>query len=254
MRRLGIVIPLKSKKVARDWNVVCNLLSRTLASIEHQSDRRYEVAIVGHDMPEFIRGSTWQAAFVSVTHPIPDLSGDRDSQRRARGWDQGEKIRLGVVALSPKAITDWFVLDADDWVHRSMVQFVLNKPSNTGLVLDGGYIFSLRSEWAMPKKDLSKYCGSTAVIPSSALNGENEFRDAPWLRYAHMDMDSFFRDNEVPFTKVFEPLVCWVVDHGDNTHELDYGKDKVALVKNLVKKALFSWPFNKKVKRNFSQA
>ena len=34
---VGIVIPLKSKKISRDWQVTCQSLHATLSSIENQT-------------------------------------------------------------------------------------------------------------------------------------------------------------------------------------------------------------------------
>ena len=69
----GIVIPLKSKKISRDWNVTSGTLERTINSVLAQTDGDFIVVVAGHDKPEFMDGlSDKRIRFVSVDFPIPD--------------------------------------------------------------------------------------------------------------------------------------------------------------------------------------
>ena len=53
--KLGIVIPLKAKLVAKDWPTTCKNLERTVSSILNQSSSNFQAVVVGHDCPEFIQ-------------------------------------------------------------------------------------------------------------------------------------------------------------------------------------------------------
>jgi hypothetical protein len=51
--KIGIVIPFKSKEVAKDWKIACKNLNATVDSVLNQNSRNYKAVVVGHDQPDF---------------------------------------------------------------------------------------------------------------------------------------------------------------------------------------------------------
>ena len=50
---IGIVIPLKAKRMSADWRLTEQLVKQTLYSVVRQTNQGLRVVVVCHDAPEF---------------------------------------------------------------------------------------------------------------------------------------------------------------------------------------------------------
>ncbi|QDV43245.1 hypothetical protein Enr13x_31000 [Stieleria neptunia] len=241
--QLAIVIPLKSKRVARNWDVTCQALRRTIGSLSNQSIDRFSAIVVGHEPPELPERRFWR--FHSLEISIPELAAGGDYGRRNdfdRILDKNRKIARGVQLLSSKTPSHWFYLDADDVLDSAFVETVL-KIESPGCIVDGGYQIDANNRRAIPNSNLSEICGSTCVLTSDVMEfpaslEPDEITRIPWCRYPHSRMDEFF-SHELgrPFQRLRQPLVGYVTGHGDNCSD-EFRSGISAKFKNWIKPRL----------------
>ena len=222
--KLGIVIPLKAKSVSRCWDTTTDALHRTLRSVQQQSNGSFKAIVVGHERPPFMDKYQPNIRFVGLTTPAPVLKTARefatDNRRFTR--DKNSKILRGMQALNEHNITHWFTLDADDLLCSNFVDTLAHDGCEHGAVVDGGYLVYPRQRRFITCSELSQYCGSTSVLADKHLNiapdaTEPETVDCPWFRYPHTKMHTYFQDElNTSYTTFSEPLIGYVLGHGDN--------------------------------------
>lgn len=225
---LGIVIPLKSRATSRDWTITCERLEATLQSLRGQTSQAYSVVLSGHEIPDscepFIR-SGWLSQ-VRVNHPLPDLGRPTEPERQAEiTRDKNAKIVAGVQALLPQEPSHWFALDADDWVDRHLVETVSRLPRDHGAILRVGYQIHVPTHRYRVRRKLDRLCGSTSILPAQCVSDllDSDLKSSPpipWCRYSHHEMQNYFQiELENRFVSIQEPLIAYLVGHGDNASD-----------------------------------
>ncbi|WP_436715008.1 hypothetical protein U8335_19860 [Roseiconus lacunae] len=240
---VAVVIPLKSRKVAKAWSTTCDALHRTLESLHRQSNDAFVAVVVGHEHPEVCESH--RCRFHSLEIPIPELAAGGDYGRRDdfdRILDKNRKIARGVQLLWDSSPTHWFYLDADDVLDIDFVDTVLSVPS-PGCIVDGGYQIHAMNRRAIPHLRLSEICGSTCVLTGDVMVRPEslepeEIKKIPWCRYPHSRMDEFFT-NELgkPCVRLQKPLVGYVTGHGDNCSD-EFRSGPIARMKSWIKPRL----------------
>jgi hypothetical protein len=225
--KIGIVIPLKSVVVSRDWANTCRMLERTLASVAGQTSPHWAAVVVGHERPEGIGLiDSGRIPFESVDLALPPLAIGGDYTRYRdfnRILDKRQKLLRGMQFLAGSGITHWFVLDADDLLHYSFVETLVSRDGfgDEGVILESGWIYHPDSRRRISCDELAQICGSTTVLPARLVKvPEYPSLDAsgnPWWHHSHSGMEDFLRQQRG--VRVFKPdrrLVCYVMGHGDN--------------------------------------
>jgi hypothetical protein len=254
--KLGIVIPLKSKIVSKDWGGVCQALQATIKSIEGQTSKQYECIVVGHERPDFFKTKVDQVDFqevqgVEVSNYATWTPADR---QKAITHDKNSKIFQGVLSLRQKAISHWFALDADDLIHREFVKTILGRNPRYGAIIERGYILNLREGLIFPNRRLHASCGSTSILADSVLPEElNAMCQLPWCRYSHIHIREYFEEElGVRCDILRERLVCYITNHGDNS-SVDYKPSFAGRLKSLALRTIFRRTYTETSLAEFSQ-
>jgi hypothetical protein len=255
---VGILIPLKSKQVSKNWNTTCLSLAKTIASLENQTNTQFDFMVVGHEPPDFISTKTWhgQSVFHSIEEVVPPASSG--ATQHDYTIDKNSKITKALMLLKKRnsAIKLWFALDADDLAHKDLVDTVcqLNEPA--GVILNHGYLFYPQSNRVIKTDQFSMYCGSSGMIADKYINCPAEFdintmKQIPFCRYSHMGLDAFFR-NEIkqPFVSPDKALVTYILSHGDNISD-DYRGSLMSRVKAWLKPYIKGRAPSQKFKEEF---
>jgi len=83
--------------------------------------------------------------------------------------DKGTKLISGLL-FSKKFNPDYiFLLDADDWVHKEVVEHLHSQPSYPVWYVDCGYLVNYKSKERKRKHGMVRYCGSTFAYQPSFL-------------------------------------------------------------------------------------
>jgi len=222
--KLGIVIPLKAKSVSRNWEATTTALHRTLCSVRQQSHASFEAIVVGHDRPQFMDEFQPHVTFAVTTNPAPTLTTASEFSKNNNRYtfDKNFKILQGMQLILDRGISHWYTLDADDLLCVNFVETLAADGCKNGAVLDGGYLVYPHIGRYIACAELSQYCGSTSVLTAEQAEMTKDITtpttaDCAWFRYPHTKMHSYFRDElDIPYTSFSDPIVGYVLGHGDN--------------------------------------
>ena len=259
--KLGIIIPLKSRKVSSDWKTVCNSLESTLTSIKNQSRNNYNVMVVGHEEPDFLRAFYSETfGFHSIKEiPPPTKKNNTKITQEQYTSDKNMKIAKAIELLKKKdkTISHWFALDADDLIHKDFIKIFLKSNIKAGAIINHGYLYYINSQRLLECNELSLYCGSTGIISDEYINCPsnidiNTIKNIPFCRYPHMHLDQFF-SNEVkkPYTEIEEKVIIYVLSNGENISD-GYRNNWLSQCKAYLKPYIKGKKISLKIKSSFS--
>ncbi|TDU71410.1 hypothetical protein EI77_02534 [Prosthecobacter fusiformis] len=259
--KLGFVIPLKSKRVSRNWRAVCDCLEATLCSLKNQSSGQWYAVVVGHEKPPL----QWESLpdnieWCSSEHELPPIrEGGSFTNHTDFDYilDIRRKISTGMRHLQTKQISYWSLLDADDLVHRDFVLTLDQLPHQAGWLVKSGYLWYQDLQRWMPTEQLINLCGSTAIISSSVFevpysNQDTDLHQIPWGRISHSGMEDFL----IPYLKGADPTfplagIAYTLSHGDNCSD-EFRHSYKARIKLWIKKRLLTRALNPAFARDFS--
>lgn len=136
-------IPLIAKKIAPDWDVVCENLSRTMASLRAQTSDQWVAYICGQDRPDGITFDA-QVQFVPFRNILLF-----HNDKGMRGWDKGDKRRklLSRVMRDLKGRDGYYAQwDADDWAHPEVVAHVTQGNNGCGYLIEEGVMVDIPNQ------------------------------------------------------------------------------------------------------------
>lgn len=156
---IGIIIPLKAKRMSADWQVTGALLRQTLASVSRQSCQAFRVLIVCHDLPDLQpKEGHWTVPPVAIMEApfAPPLERVAFQMRQ----DKERKVATGAVQLLHDGC-DWIMkLDADDLIARETCAFI-EKSGSDAVVFRKGIISLFQSKWHLfEPTNFHRVCGS----------------------------------------------------------------------------------------------
>ena len=254
---LGIIIPLKSKQTSKNWLITCNALERTLRSLLNQTLQNYTALVCGHEKPSFLEKPDYaNIEFLGVDFSPPFSSANNFTQKDYE-LDKNHKIVKGLKAMQGRDIQYWYQLDSDDLVHNGLIDSLQELKSESGALLEGGYIYYMKSKRHVKSDCMSIYCGSTSILATDLLNLPEKvtletMKDCPWARLPHMKMLSFYADIEDRnFKLVTDELLVYMLDSGDNISN-EYRDNKLKRLKSWIKPYLKGEKPNSEFKKAFS--
>jgi hypothetical protein len=220
---IGIIIPLKSKRVAKNWSLTCNSLFMTINSIVNQTEKDYVVIVVGHDCPDFLASKKYINIYFRKIDSPPPLHKQGGTFNQPLINDKNLKIIAALYYIEKHKTSHVFQLDADDLLHIDFIKTIKNhKKSNDSFILQGGYIYYSSSDRIRSTNRLNDICGSTVVVKSTILSFPPEIdlkhiNTIPWTKYRHMNIFKYFEnDTFQPYSLIDEKLVTYIVSNGDN--------------------------------------
>lgn len=154
---------------ATDYARTLSMLALTLESISHQQTRwPYRLLVVCN------RGYKPELVSELVDYLEVDLppAGDARGQRQALKntyLDKGCKTAAGLQYLRQHNPDRVFMIDADDWVHRDLVETLMTAPSDQFWYVNRGFFVNYAARTAIHKHGLCRYCGSTFAYPFAQL-------------------------------------------------------------------------------------
>lgn len=253
---VGIIIPLKSKKVSEDWVMTASLLYQTILSILGQSSKQYKFIVVGHEKPNL----PLDYPFIQCSLPIPKWEHVQEPVTHYKQidyiLDKTRKIVLGLQYLSQYPIDYFYVLDADDIIHESLVLYTIRTNHPNGYVLKSGYEYYLDSQKVLLRKDIEKRCGSTTIIHKSLVHipdsiDSSEVWNHPWGQVSHGDMELHFKTMNTPLMEVWDPFLLYTLNHGQNASS-EFRQGLVVRLKAYIKEFFFSKRISNSLKKSFS--
>lgn len=260
--KLGILIPLKAKQVARNWSVTCACLEQTLKSIEAQTSDDWEAIVVGHDKPEFLESGSFKTQFSVLDKPAPTAPSHAYRKVdwewvKVRARDRNSKIIRGMQILSDKNIDYWYYLDGDDLIHKQFVETLMSQDLQAGATIHEGFLWYAASRRVIPYTNMPIICGSTAVIRTSDVEvpqtlDYSEWSKVPYCCYNHREIARYFEEeHNGRYVPVAERLLAYSVGHGDNTSD-GFRDTPIKRLKAWAKPYILGRKIDQTFARNFS--
>ncbi len=208
-------IPVKSRVVAKDWGMVCRLLSRTVASVLNQSVPGFRIVIAHHELPEIPYGGDPRIEFLRADFPPP-------LYRQEMMVDKNRKREMIAHRLRQMGGGYLMYLDADDLVSGRLAEFVLADRHAHGYVVNRGYELDHRSQTVRVAPSFDRLCGSCCILRwdvedlpetpfAPARVRLRNYLDAGHARWAALAASEGRPLKAVPF-----PAVVYVTNTGEN--------------------------------------
>ena len=152
----------------------CELLLRdTLASVTRQTSNDFVVIVVGNRRPAFPLPRNTH--FVEVDFPAPQTSHhSKKPDMQAVIWDKGTKNGIGLVAAREFSPDFAMFVDADDFLHRELAEYVHDHHASPGWAVKSGWMYSRKRNAYAFRRRLFRICGTTFILPFAAYKVSNE--------------------------------------------------------------------------------
>ncbi|MEL7069110.1 MAG: glycosyltransferase family A protein [Cyanobacteria bacterium J06581_3] len=246
------IVPLKSKKISKNWGKVSQLLERTLKSVCNQTSDNFRVVIVCHERPD-IAFEHPRASYVDVNFAPPNWSGNakRQEDYQEIRLDKSRKLWFGLIhaqRFNPRYI---MFVDADDCISNRIADFVSENSEEDGWLVCSGYEYQDGSQRIFCRnKHFNQRCGSSHIIRYEFLSHKKmKFEEVTWEYLRHQTIENMYKR----FNKRFECLpfrgAVYITENAENIRS----QTKYYLQRNstLVQLALFH--FRKAYKSFFSR-
>lgn len=260
--RIGIVIPLKSKKVAKNWDTTTRNLQATVDSVLAQSSENFNAVVVGHDCPEFLKDNSYQNSkceFLKYSDFEPPVAGEVEAENQLKyEFDRCTKILRGIMHLRDQnpSITHWFALDADDLIRNNFVQALEKYKEFDAIILEYGYFYFKSTGIINKENEFSAYCGSSSIVSDRVFTlpatvDDKSFRSTPFGNISHVHMRQRLEADGWSIGVPDERLIMYVRDNGENISNDAYCNTPYKTFKKIVKSVLRYKPVSKEVRASF---
>ena len=162
----NFLVPFLAKCTTSQWEKACGLLEDTLRSACNQTDQRFRVLIICHEIPD-INFDRRKCEFIKVNLPIvyPLETEPNREPIFIQRTDKGRKILAGIKESRRDNSHYFMVLDADDLVSSKLVAYCLNQQNPNGYFINAGY----RNDAQLPgylfkRKNFYHECGSSFIL------------------------------------------------------------------------------------------
>ena len=152
------IVPLKSAKYAKSWELTSALFERTLKSICGQTCNDFHIIVVCNEKPS-INFNTQFVEYIEVDFPIP--SGEWFIGHK----DMSKKLTIGLERSKQLSPSHVMAVDADDLISNKIAEFVKKNSEQTGWIINRGYIHEFKNKYLYYlRKEFGQYCGSSIII------------------------------------------------------------------------------------------
>ena len=250
---LLFVIPLKSKRVSKDWTLASKLFENCLYSVCNQIDPDFKIVVICHEKPNLRRTYDNSVEFVEVDF-VPPTKGTHKEMMN----DKWRKLAVGMVRAS-KIKPDFVMFtDADDLVSRKLSQYANAHKKNNGWMFKKGYIWHYKRSWIYYTDNYN--CGTNAIINSRHIKfpkdtTKESISACIMLTHGHTIIEKGMKRQRTPLDVLPFSGGIHVLGHSDNAEDINRGeylpgKDWIFFLKSVTH---FNYrPLTKSIKNEFS--
>ena len=208
-------IPVKSKIVSKNWDVVKETLSRSLTSILAQEYTDIKVFLACHEIPDVPEIKDPRVQVLQATFDVPLYKAEfmLDKHRKRE-----------MIAVRWRGLGGGYLMyvDSDDLVSNRLAKFVMDQHTCRGFVVQNGYDLNHSTGKMNIAPRFYKICGTNCVInwaidelPNTLFQRQHVlFRDTITVGSAFTP--SLFAKRGEPLRKIPFPAVVYVRSHGEN--------------------------------------
>ena len=236
MKKLTFIIPVISKEIVSNWQLVMENLRRTMASVKNQTSDNWQVIMVSQTKPDISfndeRIMFFQADFPPAQKYPKDMKLSTVKKcviRRANDLDRVKKIRVAASKLHENKTNFVMLLEADDVVSNKLCEFIESNPESNGWYFENGYIWHARFEYMLRADQFWRQSGSSWVVKVFYETLPQDMpldidptnlclvnSGCPFLDNGHRRMASGMEKIGKPITPIASEFVICVRGHGAN--------------------------------------
>jgi hypothetical protein len=220
--QFAFAIPFKPRSACTDWEQAQANLRRTIGSVRGAAVTEPAiVAVACHDEPELdlVSGDDVHVLPVPFAEPADQWGGGRDKASKRRFI--GAWLRQALIGDEAYVM----FLDADDLVHKSILEYVLAN-GHGSYVVDHGYVFDLASGLLWHRRQgFHRTCGSSFVVRFTREELPSSWEDtaSPFAQFGsspdqrgHPDYDQVASELGRPPATLPFPAVVYTVNHSES--------------------------------------
>lgn len=179
MVTLTFLIPVRHPANASDWSRLKSNLTQTVRSIAGQTNGDWRGLIIaneGSDLPALPErfGVEW------VDFPPNRLHEQGANSKTdfldAFRIDKGQRVLKGM--LRARDTRFFMIVDDDDFVSASIVQYVADHPDANGWTIDRGYVWDDGGNILYRHPHFNRVCGSSLIVKSDLYELPDVFEQA----------------------------------------------------------------------------
>ena len=163
MVNFAFAIPIAPYHHPEQWGHLSTMLAETLRSVLNQRNPNFRAFVAGHERPDVLDTvDDPRIEFIDVGFDKPTSSDERRRDKRYKRWAIAARFR--------KLGGGYFMyLDADDYVHRDLTEYVLTDDNKAGYFIADGYALDYRNRVLAPipgawRKPYNHVCGSSGIV------------------------------------------------------------------------------------------
>lgn len=214
-RLIIFAISLKSKRVARNWETVIKQFGKTLRSILNNTHQNFKIIVAGHEKPDIKELNNNKVTWIGVNFPI-------SRSKVGMSTDKMNKRKAIAQYLSAEGFSGYFMpLDADDWVHYRLVEFINKTPFTKAIIFNKGIMSNLMKNEIWMISNFYKHCGSCSIFyfQNEQFPSDHTYKGGVFHALtltSHPKIIQYLKMHKVKYSLVDFPLVFRVFGYGDN--------------------------------------
>ena len=155
--QIEVIIPLASRRVAKDWPQMCRMLQSTHISVLALPKEFASVSIIGHERPESLSlGDRCRWTTVGWEPPHRDDTAGKLN-------DKGVKIRQGVQDAFARGAKWVMFVDADDLLSNRLPEFC-HLQDHDAVCFENGYSWEAGTDWLQRVPSFHRVCGTSWIM------------------------------------------------------------------------------------------
>ena len=168
--KVNFIIPIRHPDLVVDKEKQYKYLNSTFFSISQQNDLRYAVYVVGNSN-QVLPPLPPKFKFVPVEYLKPEnyvntlgIPMNLENYYISVQRDKGKRV-CAALDLIQDMNSYVMVVDDDDFISNSLVQYILKQKSQTGLFITKGFRYNSSRNTFEKMKSFYKVCGTSIIVP-----------------------------------------------------------------------------------------
>ena len=211
------VTALKSATLCVDWRAHCALVEASLRSVFRQSNKHFQVVLVCHEAPVFTIPFDSRLCVIEAGYEPPERSTFSEA---AGSVDKFRKLQIAMAAAGQMAPGYVMMKDADDFVHKDLVNYVLSDAHPNGYRVNTGYVWPWRSRWVRSVDGFWQQVGTSAVVNARHIDfpavDASDGDGCIILTHGHGIIGQELAKRGFPLADIPFTSVLAVAQHGEN--------------------------------------
>lgn len=173
---MTFVIPVRHQSNAKNWALLKANLTQTISSIYAQTNNNWRAVVVaneGADLPAMPD----RFEVVRVNFPPNKMheqqGDDKEAFYDAVRFDKGRRVLKGMLHIQGTAF--YMVVDDDDFVSDTLVDYVSQNITANGWKINEGYVWGDGGKLLYIHHDFSNFCGTSLIIRSDLYSLPDTF-------------------------------------------------------------------------------